>query len=121
MPWARSSLGTIEFLDDLWQQDVAASSLETISSAGRVIDAVRQHGTAKERAYLDSCARSMSGGATKGLRFIPRTGICEMNEILKTEDAMGHQMMTAGLSPQYYWCDLCSAYTGYRARKLTKQ
>ena len=44
-----------------------------------------------------------------------------MNEILKTEDAMGHQMMTAGMDPQYYWCELCSAYTGFRARKLTKQ
>ena len=44
-----------------------------------------------------------------------------MNEPLRTEDAMGHQMMTAGMNPQYYWCELCSAYTGFRARKLTKQ
>ena len=44
-----------------------------------------------------------------------------MNDTLPTEAAMGHQMMTAGLNPQYYWCDLCCAYTGYRARKLTKQ
>ena len=29
--------------------------------------------------------------------------------------------MTVGLNPQYYWCDICCAYTGYRARKLTKQ
>ena len=30
--------------------------------------------------------------------------------------------MTAGLGDaQFFWCDLCSAYTGERARKLTRQ
>ena len=34
---------------------------------------------------------------------------------------MGHRMMIAGLYPkQYVWCELCGAYTGNRAQKLTK-
>ena len=31
-------------------------------------------------------------------------------------------MMTAGIgADQFFWCNLCCAYTGERARKLTKQ
>ena len=34
---------------------------------------------------------------------------------------MGHRMKIAGLYPKHYvWCELCGAYTGNRAQKLTK-
>ena len=34
---------------------------------------------------------------------------------------MGRLMMTAGLGhEQHFWCNLCSAYTGGRVRKLAK-
>ena len=36
--------------------------------------------------------------------------------------ALGHHMMTCGLgSEQYFWCNLCCAYTGDRVRKLAKE
>ena len=42
--------------------------------------------------------------------------------MLPSDSALGHIVMTAGLGDeQFYWCNLCSAYTGERARKLTKQ
>ena len=41
---------------------------------------------------------------------------------LPTEAALGHLMMTAGLgSKQYFWCNICCAYTGDRVRKLAKE
>ena len=45
----------------------------------------------------------------------------EMNQPLPTEAAMGHFMMTSGMAPQYFWCNICCAYTGHRTRKLTRQ
>ena len=45
----------------------------------------------------------------------------EVDQPLQQEHAYGHRMMIAGLYPnQYVWCELCNAYTGSRAQKLTK-
>ena len=44
-----------------------------------------------------------------------------MDGLLPAEAALGHVVMTAGLGKdQFFWCELCSAYTGEMARKLTK-
>ena len=94
----------VEFLDDLWNQDTSSSAASSEHQAHsvvhQVISAVRKNGTVAERAYLDSCARNMGDSKQPGLRFIPKSGLLEMNEILPTDAAMGHQMRTAGLNPQ---------------------
>ena len=74
-----------------------------------MVNATRKQGSVIERAYLDSCARNMSGGKPNGLRFIPKSELLELNEPLPTSAAMGHYMMTAGLNPQYHWCNICCA------------
>ena len=34
---------------------------------------------------------------------------------------MGHLMMTSGMGTQYFWCNICCAYTGDRVRKLARE
>ena len=110
LPWARSSLGTIEYLDDLWQQDEMQMDDCSQFSAG----------TIAERAYLDRFHAAVSSDdKSKGVRYVPRQSVPEMCEVLPTSASMGHHMMTAGLKPrQFFWCELCSAYTGQHVRKL---
>ena len=76
-----------------------------------------------ERAYLDTFNRVVVGKAcSPGTRFLPRQRDLEMSDGLPTHAAMGHHIMTVGLRPeQYFWCDLCSAYTSQRAQKLTRE
>ena len=81
-----------------------------------ITEAVRHGGTVRERAYLDSYVRDTGGSEKKGIRFLPRTPLLELNEVLPTSAAMGHHMMTAGMWPQYYWCELCSAWFNDAAR-----
>ena len=123
MPWARSSVGTIEYLDDLWQQDdISSDKLDSTES--EVVHQVRKHGTISERAYVDKFHHNVNGNGKRhtGPRFVPRTCVLEMNDNLPTEAAMGHMMMTAGLKPrQFFWCELCSSYHGQRVRKLMPQ
>ena len=77
-------------------------------------------GTMAERAYLDRFHNTVnSDDKSRGVRYIPRQSVLEMSEVLPTSASMGHHMMTAGLKPrQFFWCELCSAYTGLRVRKL---
>ena len=52
--------------------------------------------------------------------FLPTQCHNEASELLLADAALGHIVMTAGLGDdQFYWCNLCYAYTGERARKLT--
>ena len=126
LPWARSSLGTIEFLDDLWTQDSTSHHppddiVTLVANAAHNPPNVGSSNA--ERAYVDKFHRVMStqSSSVKGRRLVPRTGLMEMNQPLPTEAAMGHFMMTSGMGPQYFWCNICCAYTGHRARKLTRQ
>ena len=58
---------------------------------------------------------------SKGRRFLPCHSHNESQELLPSSAAMGHIMMTVGIGDnQFFWCDLCSAYTGERARKLAR-
>ena len=118
MPWARSSLGTIEYLDDLWNDDCSPHDEHDCSP--HVAHTIRARGTLAEIAYLERFHYNVMGGTQrKGLRFIPRQCTFEMSEALPTSAAMGHHMMTAGLKPcQFSWCELCCSYTGQRVRKL---
>ena len=116
MPWARSSLGTIEYLEDLWQQDGVdeqffASPIPQFSRC-----------TSIEKSYIDKFRRTVGqDSSARGVRFVPKQVTPELSEVLPTSASMGHHIMTAGIKPkQYFWCELCSAYTGQRARKLTK-
>ena len=120
LPWARSSLGTIEYLEDLWVQDSSPSQGDQFSDQFSIVDTVREHGTLAERAYLDKFNNTVQGGEQhRGVRYIPRQFVPEMSEVLPTNASLGHHMMTAGLKPrQFFWCELCSAYTGQRVRKL---
>ena len=141
MPWARTSLGTIEYTEDLWVSPLSSSPLcgsplgsspldedltHTPSRADSLYDgiigAVRASGKLVERAYVDVFNRAVGKKrASPGARFLPRHLDLEMSDGLPTHAAMGHHMMTVGLRPkQYFWCDLCSAYTSQRAQKLTK-
>ena len=57
-----------------------------------------------------------------GTRVIPRRVDSERDCWLKPHESLGHALWTAGLGKQqYFWCQMCSAYTGERARKLTRQ
>ena len=107
MPWARSSLGTIEYLEDLWQQENMLAVDATEFSQRSQFSA----GTMAERAYLDRFHSTVSSeDKSRGVRYIPRQSVLEMSEVLPTSASMGHHMMTAGLKPrQFFWCELCSA------------
>ena len=55
-------------------------------------------------------------------RLLPLSTYNELDEPLPTDLAFGHLMMTAGIgTDQFFWCNLCSAYSGDRVRKLAKQ
>ena len=68
MPWAGGSLGTVEYLDDIWlQNDTSCSSWETdsvVMTANRVRPNVSSQGELRARAYLNKfssmCSRSTS-------------------------------------------------------------
>ena len=125
LPWARTSLGTIEFLDDLWVQQGVNEHPESSDSSGvqRITMAVSKHGTTAERAYQEQFSRHvLSGEPRRGVRYIPRQVVPELSETLPTSASLGHHMMTAGVRPQqFFWCELCSAYTGQRVRKLVHE
>ena len=60
-----------------------------------------------------------SGSSSK--RLLPMSKYNEYDEPLPTVNASGHFMMTAGLgSEQYFWCNICCAYSGDRVRKLAR-
>ena len=107
MPCARTSLGTIQYLDDIWiQKEVSSSNAGPPSPANamNMLHGVGTRGTSAEKAYLDSFAGKVHNEAqNRGVRFVPKTGLVEMNEPLPT-------MMTDGVDTQYYWCDRCRAY-----------
>ena len=45
-----------------------------------------------------------------------------MDDELPQDSAMGHRMFAVGLRPlQYFYCELCSGYTGSRVQKLALQ
>ena len=55
-------------------------------------------------------------------RLVPVSKYNEYDEPVPTEAALGHLMMTAGIgNEQFFWCNICCAYTGDRVRKLAKQ
>ena len=46
----------------------------------------------------------------------------EASDVLPASAALGHVKVMAGLGKdQFYWCNLCSAYTDERACKLAKE
>ena len=75
------------------------------------------------RAYLDKfdvVNPRNSGRSSK--RLLPISKYNEYDEPLPTVNASGHLMMTAGLgSEQFFWCNICCAYTGDRVRKLARE
>ena len=119
-------MGTVEYTNDLWTQDTALSSGSssdlTTTSVANMIASVQLSGTVAEKAYLDRfdvvTSRVRSGVQR---RILPLATYSEADEYLPTELAFGHLMMVAGINnDQYFWCNLCSAYTGDRVRKLAK-
>lgn len=125
-PWASDSLGIVEYTVDIWEDsDVEPVNTSVATEAADSIRAaVRVAGNTAEKQYLESfdsmgCADSKR--RRKGARFLPDQSFNESSELLSSDHAMGHIMMTAGIgSNQFYWCNLWCAYTGERARKLSK-
>ena len=80
-------------------------------------------GSVAARAYVDRfevVTSRIKGG--KQRRLLPLSTHSELDEPLPTDLAFGHFMMTAGIgTEQFFWCNLCSAYTGDRVRKLARQ
>ena len=102
-------------------RDASDECVVTIANA--VHNAAMASGTVAERAYLDTFHSSVDSGqeGRRGLQFLIRSEIKELSEHLPSDAAMGHVMMTVGMhNDQFYWCDICGAYTNSRARKLTK-
>ena len=86
--------------------------------------AMFDHGTNVETEHLSSFDNRMcsSPSSSGGRRFLLVSCHNESDEVLPTDAAMGHIIVTAWLSgEQYFWCNICSAYTGERVCKLTKQ
>ena len=139
MPWASNSLGTVEYTNDIWTQErfthcsgsnipsepavPAVPSDSVVARVAEMRNATRVSGSVRVRAYLDKfdvVNPRNSGRSSK--RLLPISKYNEYDEPLPTVNASGHLMMTAGLgSEQYFWCNICCAYTGDRVRKLAKE
>ena len=95
----------------------------TVSRAASIYSEARRSGSVADRAYLDKFD-VVNPRRTRGTskQLLPISRYNEFDEPLSTEAALGHLMMTAGLgSEQYFWCNICCAYTGDRVRKLAKE
>ena len=126
MPWASHSLGTVEYTWDIWNQvtpDDGRPSCEVVATASSILAAARDSGDVVANAYLDRFhAKASLRTKLSGKRLLPVSTYNEFDEPLPTESALGHLMMTAGIgSDQYFWCNICCAYTGDRVRKLAKE
>ena len=125
MPWAPNSLGTIEYTRDVWNCVLPMSGVPSCHTVGRVsqlYNNVRREGNLVELAYLDSYASRASLRSQPTKRLLPTATHNESDEVLPSDVSLGHVMMTAGFgTDQYFWCNLCGAYTGDRVRKLGKE
>lgn len=125
MPWAKYSLGTVEYMQGLCLQDERSHGVSDrrIELASVLQAANVSKGSVSERASLHRFHRNVNkhSATVAGERFLPRTEHSELNEYLLSDAALGHIMMTAGIhEEQYYWCNICVAYTRKRAQKLIK-
>ena len=120
MPWAKASLGTVDYTGDLWQQESKPQSLPAPDVAMQALTS--SSSSVAEARYVELFHKRVHRGAViNNKRLIPYRIDSEIDQWLEPSKAMGHVMWTAGLGKsQYYWCDLCSSYTGQRAQKLTK-
>ena len=124
MPWASNSLGTIEYKEDLWTQDAtsAVDDDQVVRQASGLQTRIGEKGSVAEKSYVDSFHNRCSTQChAAGIRVMTRSCVNELSDALPTSAALGHMMFVTGVhSEQYFWCGLCSAYTGQRAQKLTK-
>ena len=125
MPWAKWSLGTVEYTQDLWNQDpdltVCENNDPVVRSAASMAASARE-GSLVIRSYTERFRVELPVSRSRKERLIPIPNYSEYDEPLPTDLALGHHMMTCGLGKeQYFWCELCSAYSGDRVRKLAKE
>ena len=108
----------------------AWTSSEPVCRAAKIGVVNRAHGPISGKRYMSSFDSRLSSGSSASIAsssararcLVPLSRYNEYDEPLPTEAALGHLMMTAGLQgDQYFWCNICSAYTGDRVRKLAKQ
>ena len=125
MPWAACSLGTVEYTKDLWSQDDEGGDGvirdPTVRSVVQMHAVASREGPLPVRSYLDKFKVTNTRSGANRRRLIPLSLYSEYDEPLPTDLSLGHHMMTCGLGEeQFFWCNLCCAYSGDRVRKLAK-
>ena len=114
----------MEYTRDVWNCVLPKSSdpsCHTVERVSQLYNNVRCEGNLVELAYLDSYATRVSLRNHSTKRLLPTATHNESDEVLPSDVSLGHVMMTAGFgTDQFFWCNLCGAYTGDRVRKLGK-
>ena len=128
--WASRSLGTVEFTEDLHdEEDCIPSQPTTLAqqciAKWREAEVTDDPAETRVRRYMAAfnCRGRCDGD---GRRVYPNTQLGkhfghEDLDLLKPQDALGHVIMVAGMPPeQFFWCRICGAHTARRARNLAK-
>lgn len=103
-PWAVNSLGTVEYIAEIWKEseDVSLDTSVATKAVNTIRAAARAEGTVAEKRYLDSFDNHVcpTKRRRKGARFLPDNCFNESSELLSSDHAMGHIMMTAGIGSE---------------------